>query len=65
VITHRVNVRKYCEQKKLAIACHRSQITDTSFFLNMTDEIFELAFGTEWFIKHGETGPPRDSWIFE
>jgi hypothetical protein len=49
----------------LAIACHRSQITDTSFFLNMTDEIFELAFGTEWFIKHGETGPARERWLFE
>ena len=64
-ITHRVDVRKYCDQKKLAIACHRSQITDTSFFLNMTDEIFELAFGTEWFIKHGETGPARERWLFE
>ena len=61
----RVDVRKYCDQKKLAIACHRSQITDTSFFLNMTDEIFELAFGTEWFIKHGETGPARERWLFE
>jgi LmbE family N-acetylglucosaminyl deacetylase len=65
VISHKVDVRKYCAQKKLAIACHRSQITDTSFFLNMTDEIFELAFGTEWFIKHGETGPARDRWLFE
>jgi LmbE family N-acetylglucosaminyl deacetylase len=65
VITHRVDVRKYCDQKKLAIACHRSQITDTSFVLNMTDEIFELAFGTEWFIKHGETGPARERWLFE
>ena len=65
VITHRVNVEKYCAQKKLAIACHRSQITDTSFFLNMTDEIFKLAFGTEYFIKSGETGPARDRWLFE
>ena len=65
VISHRVNVEKYCDQKKLAIACHRSQITDTSFFLNMTDEIFKLAFGTEYFIKSGETGPARDRWLFE
>ena len=64
-ISHRVDVQKYCDQKKLAIACHKSQITDSSFFLNMTDEIFRLAFGTEWFIKQGETGPPSDRWIFE
>ena len=65
VISHRVNVEKYCDQKKLAIACHRSQITDTSFFLNMTDDIFKLAFGTEYFIKVGESGPARDRWLFE
>ena len=65
MISHRVNVEKYCNQKKLAIACHKSQITGTSFFLNMTDDIFKLAFGTEYFIKHGESGPPRDRWIFE
>ena len=64
-ISHRVDVQKYCDQKKLAIACHKSQITDSSFFLNMTDDIFRLAFGTEWFIKQGETGPPSDRWIFE
>jgi LmbE family N-acetylglucosaminyl deacetylase len=65
VISHRVNVEEYCDQKKLAIACHRSQITDTSFFLNMTDDIFKLAFGTEYFIKVGESGPARDRWLFE
>ena len=31
----------------------------------MTDEIFKLAFGTEYFIKSGETGPARDRWLFE
>ena len=65
VITHKVDVRKYCDLKRKAIACHRSQITDTSFFLNMTDEIFSLAFGDEWFIKLGEPGPMRERWLFE
>jgi hypothetical protein len=31
----------------------------------MTDDVFRLAFGTEWFIKHGEAGPPQDRWLFE
>ena len=65
VITHKVDVRKYCDLKRKAIACHRSQITDTSFFLNMTDEIFSLAFGDEWFIKLGDSGPMREQWLFE
>ena len=34
-------------------------------FSGAVNEIFKLAFGTEWFIKHGESGPPQDRWLFE
>jgi len=65
VITHSVDVRKYCEQKREAIGCHASQTSDTSFRLNMTEEVFAQVFGTEWFVKVGESGPARDRWLFE
>lgn len=65
VITHSVDVKKYCVQKRQAIACHASQTSDTSFRLNMTEEVFAQVFGTEWFVKVGELGPARDRWLFE
>jgi hypothetical protein len=30
----------------------------------MDPTIFAMAFGIEWFIKVGESGPPRDAWLF-
>ncbi len=49
-----MNERSYgVKQKRAAMACHRSQISDTSFFLAMPDEIFALAFSTERFIERG------------
>jgi LmbE family N-acetylglucosaminyl deacetylase len=58
-----VDVKQFCAAKLAAISCHTSQITDTSFFMKMDPNIFELAFGVEWFIKKGESGPPRDAWL--
>jgi LmbE family N-acetylglucosaminyl deacetylase len=65
VITHRVDVRAFVGQKRASMACHRSQITDTSFFLQMPDEQFARAFGTEWFIERGAPAALRDGWLFE
>lgn len=64
-ISHKVDITNFCEIKRKAIASHASQVTDTSFFAGMSDEIFQLAFGSEWFIKVGESGPPRDAWLFD
>ena len=64
-ISHRVDVAKYCDVKRKAIACHASQVTDTSFLGNLTPEMFHMSFGMEWFIKVGESGPPRDAWLFD
>jgi hypothetical protein len=35
------------------MAAHPSQIPDDSFFLAMPDEIYAMAFGTEWFTRRG------------
>jgi len=59
-LTHAVDVGRFVDRKKAAMAAHGSQITDDSWFLTMPDEVFARAFGTEWFIHRGaeRTGPP-------
>lgn len=63
-LTLAVDVSGYLGAKRAALACHRSQVQDSSFFLAMPEEAFAAAFGTEWFIEHGVDPPFRDGWIF-
>ena len=63
-LTLRVDVSEYVACKRDAMRCHRSQIQDTSFFLQMPDDAFAASFGTEWFIEHDRQPPVRDGWIF-
>ena len=51
-----VDVSGYVGQKRAALACHRSQVTDTGFFAEMSDDVFGRTFGTEWFNVPGVTG---------
>jgi LmbE family N-acetylglucosaminyl deacetylase len=64
-LTLAVDVTDHVLAKRAAMRCHRSQISDTSFFLEMPDELFAVAFGTEWFIEHDAVPPVRRGWIFE
>ncbi|MFN0092037.1 MAG: PIG-L deacetylase family protein [Acidimicrobiales bacterium] len=63
-LTLEVDVRAFIQRKRAAITCHRSQVTDTGFFLAMPPEQFELAFGAEWFIEHDAQPPLRQGWLF-
>jgi len=64
-ITLAVDVEAYVGRKRSAIAAHRSQVTDTTMFLEMPDEVFSAAFRTEWYIEPGVEGDgPRPGWIF-
>lgn len=65
VITHHVDVREHRHTKRAAIACHASQVTDSSFFLEMSDEMFALAFSTEWFIRVGAKAPDTRGSLFD
>jgi LmbE family N-acetylglucosaminyl deacetylase len=56
LITTTVDITPWVDLKRAAMAAHASQITDTSFFLTMPPEHFQLAFGVEWFILRG--APP-------
>jgi LmbE family N-acetylglucosaminyl deacetylase len=51
VITHRVDVGDYADLKRASMQAHRSQISETDFFLTMPDDMFARAFGTEWYIS--------------
>ncbi len=66
-ITLAVDVTGYIANKRASIRAHTSQITDTSFFLQMPDDVFAMSFGTEWFIEHGVTpgAGPRTGWLFD
>lgn len=65
-ITLAVDVSGHLAAKRASIACHASQITDTSFFLQLPEEAFAAAFGTEWFIEPGvQAAGPRWGWLFE
>lgn len=55
-LTARVDVTAFIEHKRQAMRAHASQIGEQSYFLTMPDEIFQLAFGVEWFIRDGH-GP--------
>ena len=64
-LTHAVDVSAYLAAKRESLRAHRSQITDTSFFLQMPDEAFDQSFGTEWFILKGAEPGLRPGWLFE
>ena len=50
-ITTRVDVQDLIAVKRASMAAHASQISETSFFLQMPDEAFAGSFGWEWFIR--------------
>ena len=52
-LTHAVDVTAEIDRKRRAMAAHRSQIGPESWFLQMPDEAFLVAFGTEWFVERG------------
>ncbi|MFM8856984.1 MAG: PIG-L family deacetylase [Actinomycetota bacterium] len=62
-ITMAVDVSRYVEAKRASIACHASQVTDSSMFLQMPPEMFTIAFGTEWFIEPGQPGGAAPGWF--
>lgn len=59
-ITTAVDVTAYLDRKRASMRAHASQISEQSFFLQMPDEVFASAFGTEWFVHRGVT--PSQPW---
>jgi LmbE family N-acetylglucosaminyl deacetylase len=69
-LTHEIDVSAFLDLKRNALACHRSQVADSSFFLSMDPSAFARAFGREWFIERGAdlgdaVAGVRRTWLFE
>ena len=57
LVTTRVDVRDYVEQKRNAFRAHVSQNDPNSWFTTMQSQVYELAFGTEYYqLARGEPG---------
>ena len=55
-LTTAVDVSGFVQQKRRSFACHASQSSDVTFFLEMPEEAFAIMTGVEWFIRKG--APP-------
>jgi LmbE family N-acetylglucosaminyl deacetylase len=62
-LTTAVDVSAYVKQKRASISHHASQVSDSSIFLAMPEEIFAVAFGTEWFIEVGAPAGIHSDWL--
>ena len=57
LVTTRVDVHDYVDQKRKAFAAHVSQNDPNSWFATMQDQIFRVAFGTEHYqLARGKPG---------
>ena len=56
-LTHAVDVTPWLHRKRASMRAHASQISESSFFLAMADDVFSRAFGTEWFTRRGVERP--------
>ena len=65
LITTRVDVRPYLDKKRASMAAHASQISETSFFLSMPPEAFEVAWGTEFYVRRGAAPGTSESSLVE
>ncbi|MEV0678508.1 PIG-L family deacetylase [Actinosynnema sp. NPDC050436] len=56
-ITHKVNVRRYLDQKRAALAAHATQTTGgedprtLTALLSLPKPLFRLVMGTEWYVE--------------
>ena len=65
LITTRVDVRDFLDQKRAAMVAHASQIAEESFFLAMPPEAFAAAFGTEVYIRRDVAPAHVETDLFE
>ncbi len=62
-LTTAIDVTAYVGHKRESMKAHRSQISDTSFFMEMPDEVFAMSFGTEWFIREQHPVGITEDWL--
>jgi LmbE family N-acetylglucosaminyl deacetylase len=64
-ISLKVDVTQWAPRKRAAMGCHKSQLSDSSFFLSMDEQRFAMQFGREWFIDPKNPGGLHEGWIFQ
>jgi LmbE family N-acetylglucosaminyl deacetylase len=50
-LTTEIDVTPWIGRKHRAMEVHASQISETSFFLSMSDDVFSVVWGHEWYIR--------------
>jgi len=63
IITHAIDVSAWLGAKRAAMAAHASQIPADSWFLQLPDDAFAAAFGTEWYIDPSSPRAAGDGFI--
>lgn len=70
-LTHAIDVSAHLAQKRASMEAHTSQTTSSTtttrtlaIFLQLPDELFALAFGTEWFVDRSATPGERHTDLF-
>ena len=65
LITTRVDVTAFLEQKRQAMAAHASQIGETSFFLSMPPPAFAAVWGMEAYVLRGAAPGTAETTLFQ
>jgi LmbE family N-acetylglucosaminyl deacetylase len=65
MITTRVDVREFLEQKRASMEAHASQVQDTGPLLALPSEAFREVLGVEWYIRRGTPAGHRDDDVFD
>ncbi|MFM7061155.1 MAG: PIG-L family deacetylase [Actinomycetes bacterium] len=63
LITTRVDITSVIERKRAAMRAHASQIPADSFFLQLADDAYAMAFGTEWFTRRGAAPGTEETFL--
>ena len=64
-LTTEVDVTGAIDRKRASMRAHASQITESSFFLAMPDDLFSTVWGREWFIRVHPPAPDGYDGPFE
>jgi len=63
-LNYAVDVTEYVPRKRAALSCHASQISDAGEMLQMPENVFARAFGTEYFIEPAHPLGEHLDWLF-
>lgn len=59
------DVSEFIDAKRAALSAHRSQTEDVGLMLAMPEEIFAIAFGTEYYIESGRPPGRLGTWFLD